>query len=153
MRTVNSTLTAALHSGAPLNLCRGFIGLADGTIQVGPVQVYYYKLTGTTLEMLVRTHSGANSEAIWLERGLSLAGTDYTLTTGRFFTLTQARLPGGMQRLTGSILPPQFYEADGYDTYDNVIGALCTNFGKTAVFTDDTDAWLGYKFFPSGSML
>jgi hypothetical protein len=48
------------------------------------------------------------------------------------------------------LFPTEYYSADGYDTYENVITAFCAAFGKTAVFRDPGAAWLGYRFYPWG---
>jgi len=34
-----------------------------------------------------------------------------------------------------------------------VISAFCTEWGKTAVYLDDTEAWLDYQFLPDGQMI
>ncbi len=154
MRTIDATLTSALQAGTGKPFAKGYIGYADGSIfHSGPVVAY--KLTATTLEfeMPYAADVGGDQECIWLERGLTVAGSDYTLTTGRFRITSQHYLPDGHQVARGSLFPSEYYSAPGDDTYQNVITAFCSNFGKTALFKDAAASWLAYQFFPDGKSI
>ncbi len=87
---------------------------------------------------------------MWLERGMIVGGTKYTITTGRFWIHRQTYQDDGSQLAEGQLFPPYYYLATGHDTYENVISAFCTYFGKTAVFRDPTAAWLDYNFLALG---
>ena len=62
-------------------------------------------------------------------------------------------LPGGFTRYKGFIFPHKYYSAAGDLTYEQVIDAFCTEWGKTAVYKDDTEAWLDYQFLPDGQVI
>ncbi len=154
MRSINPTLTNALVRGVGTPYIKGYIGYANGFVTHSDT-VTRYKLTGTALEFEL-PYTGdlvSDQECIWLERGLTVAGTTYTVTTGRFRIQSQHYLPNGHQIATGSLFPRQYYSAPGDDTYQNVITAFCAAFGKTAVFRNPADAWLGYQFFPAGKSI
>src|SRR5512135_3760730 len=154
MRTVDATLTAALAEGKGLPILRATLGHMDGTTHV-TAQAIAYKLTGQTLDVEIDSPTIlGDQDAIWLERGLLLNGTEYTITTGRFNIATQKALSNGRQQVHATLFPKAHYvdlAADG--TYRDVLTAICTAYGKTAVFEDDAAAWLGYGFFPLGKTL
>src|SRR5512136_280039 len=133
MRTVDAELTAALAAGTGVPYVIGYIGYAGGAVKHSEA-VYSYKLTGTTLEFWMPYHGDFASDQthIWLERGVEINGTSYTITTGRF-----------------SIHSQEY----GDDTYENVITAFCTAMNKTAVFRDPTQAWLDYQFMADGERI
>ena len=89
-------------------------------------------------------------EIIFTASSMMAEGTTYTVTTGRFWIWEEEYLPNKVTRFKGCIVPPSYYSAAGDDTYENVITAFCTAFGKTAVFKDPAADWLAYQFFPTG---
>src|SRR5512142_461682 len=101
-RTVDATLTNALAAGTGIPYLRGYIGYADGTVLHADF-VTRYKLTGSTLEfeMPYSADDAGDQESIWLERGVTIAGTKYSVTTGRFRIHSQHYLPNGHQVATG----------------------------------------------------
>jgi hypothetical protein len=154
MRTVDAALTDALAKGHGRPILIGYIGYSNGSVKHSD-QVLSYKLTGQTLEfkMPYAADFASDQTHCWLERGMTVGGVDYTITTGRFRILEQTYLEDGSQICRGALFPNQYYSAAGDDTYENVITALCTAFGKTAVFKDDTQAWLDYQFLADGQYI
>ena len=154
MRSVDATLAAALAAGNGRPIVKATIGKMDGTV-IHTQEVVSYKLTARQLEfeMKYTTDIGGNQTAIWLERGVTLNGVDYTVTTGRFPIWSQTYLPNGRQHTVGGIFPKQYYSAAGDASYQTVIAAICTAFGKTAVFKDGAAAWLAYQFLPDTTLL
>src|SRR5574341_847391 len=136
MRTVDATLLAALQAGSPKPLVTAYIGYTNGTVIATITTVYRYVLTGTTLEIELPYIGdlGSDQTAVWLKRGLTIAGTEYTITTGRFYIHSQDYLANSRQVVKAGLFPKQYYAAAANDTYQNVISAFCTAFGKTAVF-------------------
>lgn len=152
MRTVDASLTAALAAGAPTPYLKAYAGEEDGTLVGSTTNVISYRLTGTSLEFVVKGYSLFSTSVItiWLERGLTLAGTPVTVTTGRFFVYLMEALDNQQVRFKADLFPHEYYTAAGDLTYETVIDALCTAFGKTTTYKDDTEAWLGYQFLPTG---
>jgi hypothetical protein len=150
-RSVDATLHAALQAGQGKIIATGYIGYSDGSVKYN-APVSAFKLTGTTLEFTMPYIGdfGSNQTHMWLKRGLTIAGVDYTITTGRFAIHNQQYLPNKTQVVTGGLFPNSYYQADGYQTYDTVINAFCTAFGKTAVYREPGEAWHGYKFLGVG---
>jgi hypothetical protein len=155
MRTVDATLTAAHAAGQGTPFIKAYVGYTTGSVKTSHTVVHKYILTGTKLEFWVPTFAnyGTDQECIWLERGLTINGTTYTVTTGRFYIWNEEYLPDGSSHFVGGLFPHQYYSAAGDDTYENVINAFCTAWGKTAVYLDDTEAWLGYQFLPAGQVV
>ncbi len=153
MRTVDAALTAALAAGSGKPIAVAYIGYTDG-IEIYHANAVNYKLSGLSLQVEIAStiDFGRDQQCVWLKRGLSIAGTDYTVTTGRFFIDTQEYIDGQHQRITGSLFPKQKYTAAGDDTYENVINAFCTAYGKTAVYKA-ADAWRDYQFLPDGKQI
>jgi hypothetical protein len=155
MRTVDAALTAALSAGNPIPYLKAYIGYTNGTVKNSHTNVYKYILTGTSLEFWIPYDSNfvSDQESIWLERGVTVAGTTYSITTGRFFIAEEEYLPGGFARYKGFIFPHKYYSAAGDLTYEQVIDAFSSNWSKTAVYKDDTEAWLAYQFLPDGQVI
>src|SRR5512138_3805084 len=153
MRTIDPVLIAALTSGTGTPYLMGCIGRTDGTL-LSARPVTRYTLTGTALEFetCFTSDMGGSQTAMWLERGVTLGSTRYTLTTGRFCIHSQHYSQGRMLA-KGRLFPKSYYSALGHDSYRNVITAFCAAFGKTAVFRDPAAAWLDYKFFPAGKSI
>ncbi len=88
-----------------------------------------------------------------IERGVKLAGTEYTVKSGLFFVKTYQEDYGKI-KLHGSSYPNiKISITAGDGTYQQVIEAFCTAIGKTAVFKNPADAWLAYQFLPTGKTL
>src|SRR5512136_2806373 len=101
-RTIYATLTAALAAGTGIPFLKAYIGYSNGSV-IWSGACLRYRLTGQTLELEVpyMDDLGGVSASIWLERGLTIAGTNYTSTTGRFRILSQHYLPNGRQVVRG----------------------------------------------------
>lgn len=151
-RSVDATLTAALAAGTGTPYIKAYIGYTDGSV-LSTNDIISYKLTADELEIKYTADIAGDQESIWIERGLTIAGTTYSVTSGRFYIASQRYLPNGRQIAKGRLFPKQYYAAAGNDTYENVITAFCTAYGKTAVFRDPAAAWLDYKFFPAGKSI
>ena len=153
MRTVDATLTAALQAGTGTPYLKANIGYSGGGA-LHTLNALSYVLTGQTLEFEVAYNgdSVGDQTHIWLERGLTIAGTNYTVTTSRFRIASQRYLPNGHQIAKGILFPKQYYSAAGNVSYQTVLDALCTAYGKTAVYRS-AYAWKAYKFFPAGKAI
>ncbi len=125
MRTVDATLTAALASGKGKPYVVGYVGPYTGAATHSE-ELTYYKLTGNTLEFKMFYNgdfAGAQTHA-WIERGMIVAGTKYSITTGRFWIHRQTYQADGSQLCEAQLFPPLYYSASGYDTYQNMITAF-----------------------------
>ena len=154
MRTVDPILTAALSTGKGRPYIKATIGYMNGTV-LHTDDALAYELTGQTLKFHVEHISDFTGDqtAMWLGRGLTINGTLYSVTTGRFNLIHQTYMADGSMIAEGHIFPPTYYSANGYDTYKNVIDAFCTALGKTAVYADAGQAWLNYKFLANGDTI
>ena len=152
MRTVDAALTAALAAGHGKPFFKAYVGYSNGTVKNSHTNLIAYKLTGTTLDLWIPSvgNIASDQEQIWLERGLTIAGTDYTLTTGRFWIWDEEYLPERVTHYRGGIVPNEYYSAAGDVSYETAIDAFFTAFGKTTTYKDDTEAWLDYQFLPDG---
>jgi hypothetical protein len=153
MRTVDATLTAALAAGTGTPFLWAGIGYSGGQ-PLHVVPVLSYVLTGQTLEMELPYNgdSVGDQTHIWLSRGVSLAGTDYYITTSRFRIASQRYLPNGHQVAKGILFPKQYYAVNGNVSYEMICNNLCTAYGKTAAYRS-AYAWRDYIFFPVGKSL
>jgi len=152
MRTVDATLLAALQAGSPTPYLKAYVGYSNGTVKTSHTDVWAYRLTGSTLEFWIPSivNFASDQECIWLERGLILAGTTYTITTSRFWIWEEEYLPNRVARYKGGLVPNKYYTDAGDDTYENVIDAFFANYGKTTTYKNPAEAWLGYQFLPAG---
>src|SRR3990172_11190041 len=99
MRTINATLQAALDAG-------GFNAYIKARIRKGvydqTFDVLRYRLTGLTLD--IKTHGAIVTSTpgapttIELIRGATIAGTDYTISTSKFISIT-----GSIQSTSGTL--------------------------------------------------
>src|SRR3972149_3194424 len=149
MRTLNATLEAAIEA-------ESFNAYIKGKFQIGitilSVNILKYKLTAT--EIIAEVDNYAAYDYFIIERGVTISGTNYTLSTSKFYIerIEVDRFEGTLvkARIFASLFPKQYISISGDDTYENVITAFCTEFGKTAVFDQPTaDLW-SYQFLPSG---
>jgi photosystem II stability/assembly factor-like uncharacterized protein len=151
-RTLDPALESALdtQSGDAYFLCTITNSVTSAVTFSG--QATGYKLKPLELTITVETDSYIDVSAddrLVLSRGLILSGVTYAVDTSSFYII-DSYWTGSFQTFNCHLVPVKYYTASGYDTYENVISAFCTNFGKTAVFKDPAAAWLAYKFFPSG---
>lgn len=160
MRTVDAALTAGLASGRYRPYMKAYIHYSNGDVKESTTKVYKYILTGQTLDIWVATigNYGEEQTHISLERGLKIAGTTYTVTTGRFWIWSEDYLPNQVCHFKGGILPRKYYsDALTDDTYETVIDNFFDNFGKTVTYVDEglglDEDWLDYQFLPNPSTL
>lgn len=154
MRTLNAELLQALQAGTGKPIATVYIGYMVGNALYSKPAIRY-KLTGTTLEaeIALTADLGGDQTAVWIKRGLQVAGTDYTITTGRFYIASQVYQEDGHQIITGTLFPKKKYTAAGDVSYKTAIDAFCTAYNKTAVYRDPAAAWLNYQFLPDGKAI
>ena len=157
MRTVDATLTAALAAGTGTPYLKAYVGYSNGSVKTSHTDrlgLPSHRADPRVLGPIHRQSRQSDQEQIWLERGLTIAGTNYTLTTGRFWIWEEEYLPNRVTRFKGGIVPHEYY-ADSLttETYETVIDALFAAFGKTTTYKDDTEAWLDYQFLPNPTEL
>jgi photosystem II stability/assembly factor-like uncharacterized protein len=164
MYTLAATLQAALESGnyAPyfnakiIDAANGTTLFEASTPPSGGGAVTDYKLNRLSLTITLQssTFIDINYFLVRLQfsRGVTIGGQQYTLDTSDYF-ITDAFWDGNFQTFTCNLFPQTYYTADGALTYQEVIEAFCTYFGKTAIFLDDTADWLAYQFLPDGHIL
>lgn len=154
MRSIDATLLAALQTGTGKPYATVSVGYMVGNAIYSKPAIRY-KLTGTTIEAEIAYTAdiGGDQTALWLTRGLTIAATDYPVTTGRFYISSQTYQEDGHQIITGSLFPKQKYTADGAKSYTEVIHDFCTAYGKDDAYIDDTQAWLDYQFLPDGKTI
>jgi len=88
-----------------------------------------------------------------IERGVLLAGIEYTIESGLYF-VTKYEEEYGSIKISGSSFPNiKLYIAAGDVTYQQVIEDFCAEIGKTAIFKDTSAFWLNYQFFPTGKFV
>jgi hypothetical protein len=156
MRTVDATLTAALAAGTGTPYLKAYVGYANGTVKTSHLDMWAYRLTGTTLEFWVPSiaNLAGDQEQIWLERGVTINGVNHTLTTGRFWIWEEEYLPNRVTRFKGGIVAQAYYsDAVTMDSYQTVIDAFFTAAGKTTTYKDPAEAWLAYQFMPNPSTI
>jgi hypothetical protein len=154
-RAINATLTAALANGTGTPFLKAYLGYGDSPDVIWSGALIAYKLTGDTLQIEIKYQGSfaGDQTAIWIERGVTIAGTAYTLTSGKFWIHSQDYLRNGSQLIIGKLFPRKYYSAAGDVSYKTVIDAFCTAFGKTAVYRDAGAAWLNYQFLPDGKFI
>lgn len=150
-KTVDPILQAAMDNG--INGEAFMLGKiwAEADLVIS-AQVTAYKLTGRTLDFTIYTGGMINddSDRMSIERGLIINGVRYSNSSSKFFIQKKEIYETGFTSFSGTLLPPLKISTPGDDTYQNVITAVCTLFGKTAVFKSPSAAWLGYQFLPDG---
>lgn len=154
MRTVDPILHAALMEGKGKPKILAYVGYADGTVKYS-VKPIAYKLTGTTLEIEMPKVSdiGGDQVSIWLERGVTIGGVDYTITTSRFYIASQEYRDDQTQLVIGNLFPKKKYTSPGDGTYEASIELFCIAYGKTAAFRNYAEPWLAYQYLPDGKQI
>ena len=137
MRTLNATLLTAMDSGNydPYFLATIKDNYTGNVIFSGtPVG---YELSDLELILTVQMPSFLDVSfyrtSVVLTRGVTVAGSHYTLDTSKF-TIINSTWDGNFQTFKCHLIPRVHYSAAGDLTYQQVITAFCSTFGKTAVF-------------------
>jgi hypothetical protein len=159
MRTIDSTLEAALASGhfVPYFKLRVY---RNGVKVGGDLQVTKYKLTGNHLSVTangtVVVSPTPNAVKLILDRGVTIQGTNYLLSTSKFTPLNGTirkivpKLLSYESQVEASLIPPMFISFAGDVSYQAAIEAFCIAIGKTAVFKVPAAAYWQYQFLPTG---
>ncbi len=156
MRSIDPTLQSALESGSytpyfQVTIRDTYTGYIRA--QLAPVG---YKLDDLELTVTIQMPAFLDvpyyRTAVFLTRGVTVAGTNYTEDTSEF-GIIDSNWDGSFQTFNCNLFPRSRYSARADDTYQNVISAFCTTFGKTAVFLEPAAPWLNYQFYPDGRWL
>jgi hypothetical protein len=156
MRTLDATLLAAMDSGNydPYFLATiqdNFIGNVYLAGQPTGYELSDLELT-LTVQMPVFMDVPFYRTSIVLTRGVTIAGSHYTLSTSKF-VIINSTWDGNFQTFKCHLIPKVHYSAAGDLTYKQIIDAFCATFGKTAVYLNPAATWLNYQFLPTGKML
>lgn len=159
-RTLNATLEAALNSGSFQPYFLLTVREAGTVNIVETAQPTYFKLSGINLVATWVNRAGDTyagfSKLEELEfkitRGVTVAGVNYTIDSSYYYG-TRQLWDGTFQTIEACMLPAIRYTAAADVTYETVIDAICTEFGKTAVYRDDNADWLDYQFLGDGKTI
>lgn len=154
-RTIDPALKAAMLSGAFSPYVRAVWHSGANKFEY---EVKGYKLTGTTLEVLPAQQVGVAYPAyLSLKRGAVVNGTPITIETGKFYIgkRTYKLYAGQFDKISVhcTLFPENRISLSGDVSYQTIITAFCTAFGKTAVFDDPAAAYWGYQFLPAGKQV
>ena len=97
-------------------------------------------------------YTRTNFTCFVIERGATIAGTEYTVKSGLYHVRKYDEFIGRI-KLEGSSYPDLKISIAGDGTYQTVIEAFCAEIGKTAAYQYTSDAWLAYPFLPTGKLL
>jgi len=158
-RTLDATLEAALDSGS----FQPYFLLTVREVGFGIIETAtptYFKLSGINLTAKWVRQSGSvytgftrpNDFEFKITRGVTIAGVNYTTDSSYYYGVSQV-WDGVFQTVNACMLPALKYTAAGDVTYKTVIDAICSNFGKTAVYDTVGAAWQSYKFLGAGKVL
>jgi hypothetical protein len=151
MRTVDATLTAALASGKYKPYAYIHCEVEPGSFEHH--EAIYYELTGVKALVQYRKIVHATCMTFTIERGVTIAGTEYGLETSDFFPVTVTE-QNGIITMVGHIFNPFLHlNIDGYQTYANILGAIAGEYDKSPVFADYTEDFWNYEFLPEGKYI
>lgn len=156
MRSINATLEAALLGGSfdAYIKVRVVKGAYDQTFDVRE-----YELTATILKVTLYGNVLISSllapTYITLIRGVTISGTNYTLSTSPFISTTGFIHKSDSQgvaysKIEAHLINPIYlsFLADG--TYEDAISDFSTALGKTYTLKDSTADHWQYQFLPDG---
>lgn len=158
-RTLDATLEAAMDSGQyqPYFLLTVREVGHDVIRTVEPVK---FKLSGIEMEATFvsqteTVYSGfgyPHELEFKLTRGVAINGINYTIDSSWYYG-TDDLWDGTFETIKASMLPNTHATVNGDDDYETVIGAVCAEYGKTAVFKDPAAAWLAYQYLGDGKQV
>ncbi len=157
---VPAELTAALASGQFTPYFLVEMGHMDGAVfhvlvSVMPV-AFRLERTSMTVKFQMPAawwgYSAANLKFTRLTRGVTISGTNYTISTSRFYTIN-ADWDGIFVTVTAQLLPDDYYSVAGDVTYHQITDTVLTAFGLTHSWQKPTATWLNYQFLPTGKLL
>ena len=156
MRSLNATLLTAMNSGQYDPYFLVTIQDTLGGNVLFTAQPTGYELSDLELTVTVQMPAFMDvpfyRTSVVLTRGVTVLGSQYTLSTSTFRIISSI-WDGNFQTFRCHLIPRVFYSASGDQTYQAVITAFCSTFGKTAVFLTPGAAWLNYQFLPTGKTL
>jgi len=155
MRTLASELTQALESGSYSVYfnCKVYT-----TTLYGEFQPIKYKLTGMNLSItvygIVPQSTSIMSVEVELERGVTISGVNYGVTTSKFTVVDgftkHFDSTSVISEIICSLIPPIYVDFLADTTYEAVITAYCTAIGKTATFKNSTIDFWQQQFYITG---
>ena len=157
MRTINATLKSAIATGSIDFIARLRVYVSG--VYYATLQVLDYKLTGTELEVtaygLIPASNAPDDIKIILERGVTIAGYEYTLLSSKFTPKTGAASVADNVGIISTtvqahIVPDKRITFAGDVSYQTAITSFCTAIGKTCSFKRPGDAYWAYQFLPTG---
>lgn len=164
MRTVDATFAAAMLAGEGIPVIRAHIdGGTYATYQTK--DVISYRLTATTLTVVLNLWLEQDFEKISIERGINLAGTEYTYETADFqvrsvvvnnLHLSKSGDAQGVTTITATILPNTPFLIDaGTNEYSYFLGEIGFPVDIVSVIQGSAgpgqgggDSWGNHRFFP-----
>lgn len=156
MRSLDATLLTAIDAG---NYDPYFLVTIqdkytlNNYVQAQPIG---YKLSDLEFEVTVRMPAFLDvptyRTSVYLERGVSIAGSHYVLKTSNFSIITST-WDGNFQTFYCHLIPKSHYVGPANQNYQGAISIFCSTFNKTAVFLDAAAAWLNYSFLPTNKQV
>lgn len=113
-----------------------------------PVIAYSYD--GINLKITSERMPDSDFFYMSLRRGLTISGVNYYAETNNFSVVTVKSHPNGTYTYEAKLFPRRRVSVPGDQSYRDVISAVCTELGYTAVFKDPTEDFWDYQFFPDG---
>ena len=148
-RTLDATLLAKMNSGNYNAVIRAW-SVFEGA-RVTELEVTYFRLHLDSLEIHVTSYDTSEPE-ICLERGITTAGTEYTIFSSIYYVERYKYHLGIYTLYCHALYPGQsrFTIAAGM-TYEDVIDTVTETF-RTAVYIG-APAWKAYNFMQAGMAL
>ena len=158
-RTLNATLESALDSGSFQPYFLLTAREVGGSI-IETATPVMFKLSGIRMiakwvrqsELIYEGYIYPHEVEFKLTRGVTISAVNYTIDSSWYYGVSQT-WDGTFITIEASMFPELRYTAAGDDTYKQVIDAICTNFGKTAVYDAPGAAWQNYQFLGNGKVL
>jgi hypothetical protein len=154
MRTLNAGLEAAFDSLHVAAYIRVHIGSGDAEELAFSVKPLKYKLSALEASVTCQAPSTDVSQMtkFYIERGAILSGTPETIKSA-FFRVRRIFFDGRLITLEGHVFQHNLKASIGLSTYETEIESVLSDSAIIDTYEDDTDAWLDYRFLPSGRVL
>lgn len=159
-RALNATLEAALDAqNFSKPIIRAYLSFEDGTPLEVTILSYTLRRNSLKAKIYTTTFYDGQQEVyneLRIERGLEIAGVEYTVTTMRYVisTRTQKEQIWTIEAEIGD--PFLAFVADGDVTYNTIItewAAVLTGAGFGVTYMDNAADWLDYQFLPDGKQV
>jgi hypothetical protein len=153
-RTLNATLEAALDTQQfPYPIIRAWFGTDGG--KTAQAEVHSYHLDLDTLNAKVSADiSGLGYDTIILERGLKIAGVEYTVDSCAF-TISDFHRTNKIFNLSARLFNGNAFTVGGGAPYWSIIDQWllqASGGGMEAEYLDPSADWKDYDFLPTGSV-